>query len=364
MRVLAALVLLASGSAAADRTLPIKGQRFVLGDITIEASNGLFAQRGAVRAPLSGEPFRGRGLVVHELQRATVSDDGQSITVDYADFCTTFTMHFTRRQVEARLANVAGLALHRKHQWAAATQRFAEAMQLDPDFELAALNLASARAQLHTIKEAVAALAPRLAAHPVATYLRIVDDPELAPLLDAPEVRAIRTAQPGTATTANTPHIALSPERKLVASRMQEACGMSGMHAESLVLTALDGTEVGALPLGGCDAPSKAAAAHADRILADLGFQPVADLDFQTTDDLRKVRLAKAKLGVVTDRTMLRIVRGNTVLVEQPEEGDFLEWAAFVPAANAVVVHWTRDIPEAECGNPPPYAGVTVLALP
>jgi hypothetical protein len=366
---LALVIVCAAGVARADRALKVADdKRVTLGDIVIEVDNGLFARRGKLSAPLRGAPFRGGGLIMHRLTAAKVSDDGESVTLGYEDFCTGFAMHFTKHQVEARLTNVAGLELHRKHQWAAAAQRFTEALGLDPDFDLAAFNLASALALDGKVNDAVKAIGPWLAQHPIETYLHVLADPELAALVDTPELRAIRASKPGTATVATTKQVAFSPERKLVAARRTEACGMSGKSWSYLALADLSGTTEELLALSDCDAPSKTDIERADRFLADLGFEPVADLDTGKQIDNTRFRFPKRKLGVMSPGRagggVVRVVRGNTVLAERTSSAEFLESAVFIPAVHAVVVGWVTEQPEAECGNPPPYSGIDVLVVP
>jgi tetratricopeptide (TPR) repeat protein len=375
------LVVGTVGIAHAGKALPVLEQkRVALSKITaLEVDGRLWAVRGKLRVPLSGDAFVGGGNGYHSLTHAT--QDGTAFTVEYLDFCgvVPHTITFTSDDVEARFENAAALALHRKKQYVEAAEGFSKALALAPAFVLARENLASAQALAGKPEDAVATLAPLLSTAPLATYLQIFSDPELASVREAALVRAQRATTPGTATAATLEKLAYAPERRMFAARVPADCGFSGMSGEDVTFVAAGGSMLATLPLAACGevdpvsgkrlARARAAIAQRaqriDRVLADFGFSEPHDLDPQAAVDFRKVRLPREKLGIVLSQTStIRVLRDNAMLAEQPTLAERVQWATYVPAAKAIVYGWSRDEPEAECGNLPPYIGIDAINVP
>ena len=94
----------------------------------------------------------------------------------------------------------------------------------NPTWPIAAYNLASANQLGGDLDGAVAALAPWLASAPVQTYAQVTSDPELAPLLARPELRALRAKSPGlesddrSSATSRTPETGSSAVARVEAS--------------------------------------------------------------------------------------------------------------------------------------------------
>ena len=107
--------------------------------------------------------------------------------------------HLTVAKLNARLENVAALALHRARKWTEAAAGFSRALALDPTLDVAATNLASAQLLAGKPEDALRTLAPLLEKAPVATYAQVASDPELAPLLKRPALAALRAPTPGKA---------------------------------------------------------------------------------------------------------------------------------------------------------------------
>lgn len=158
--------------------------------MVLEWSSTLTLRRGDVSTPLSRVGLFGASLneqgTVLELVPDTCSYSGEPLV-------TTFTLNM----LEARLENAAALKLHRAHRYAEAAQGFRKALKLDPVYNLAAYNLASSLSRAAKPDEAVAALAPFLKRELPKTYLAILKDPELLPLLETPALRQLQAVPPG-----------------------------------------------------------------------------------------------------------------------------------------------------------------------
>ena len=170
-------------------------------------------RRGALVAPL---PVLGRSVSPRALKGVVVEDDGGRsgaaglrgrLIVTIEDSCDQkHEVSLTLANLNARIENVAALALYRQRKWADAADGFARALALDPGLDVAVTNLASAQVRGGKPDAAARTLAPLLAKAPVATYARVVSDPDLAPLLRTPEVAALRAPARGTARLALTKH--------------------------------------------------------------------------------------------------------------------------------------------------------------
>lgn len=106
---------------------------------------------------------------------------------------------FTLDQLEARIENVIALRLHQKKQYEAAIEGFKKALKLDPQYTFATYNLASALTLSGKKEEASQTLLPLLKENVAKTYLAILKDPELRPLLEISAIAAFRSETAGTA---------------------------------------------------------------------------------------------------------------------------------------------------------------------
>jgi tetratricopeptide (TPR) repeat protein len=246
--------------------------------------------------------------------------------------------HWQLDQLEARLANVVAYGQHTKQDYKSAEAGFARAAALDPTWPIAAYNLASARQLQGDLAGAVAALAPWLKSDPMATYIQVASDPELAPLLARPELKALQATKRGSVAVdakGITGDIAYSPERGELAIARREASWGACVYMVDIELhDATSGKLVAKAPLikwdetlpecSGDGIKASARPAIAERaklvqgILADLGFSPAAiERGTQPTGNYGEKRtssFAKAKLGVVGKDGLVRVLRKDTEL--------------------------------------------------
>jgi Tetratricopeptide repeat len=363
-------------------------------------------RRGALVAPL---PVLGRSVSPRALKGVVVEDDGGRsgaaglrgrLIVTIEDSCDQkHEVSLTLANLNARIENVAALALYRQRKWADAADGFARALALDPGLDVAVTNLASAQVRGGKPDAAARTLAPLLAKAPVATYARVVSDPDLAPLLRTPEVAALRAPARGTARLALTKHevtlrgkspgagtgpgaVAVSSKYPLVAAVDDEwSWGTCTGQAELLLLD-FAGAEVARLPLfshaemttdEGDNCPFRRAAkgkigarvAAAQRLLADLGFSPAAGEEGTVSTSEKgnpRALFARAKLGVVVGRDRIRALRGDDELGATANPGaEQIRAATHLADANVVFLRWGRGGREGCEGSN--TQGVLVLPL-
>jgi hypothetical protein len=317
-------------------------------------------------------------------------------------------VRLTLSHLNARLENVAALALYRQRKWADAADGFARALALDPGLDIAVTNRASAEVRAGKPDAAARTLAPLLAKAPVATYARVASDPDLAPLLRRPEVAALRAPARGTARLTLTKHeatlhgssygsshggspgkplagpgaFAVSSRYPLVAAVDDEWSWGSCVGEADLLLLDFAGAEVARLPLfsyaemttdEGDSCPFRRVArgkigarvAAAQRLLADLGFSPAAGEEGAVSTSERgngRALFARAKLGIVVGRDRIRALRGDDELGATANPGaENLRSATHLAGANVVVLRWGRGGREGCEGSDP--QGVLVLPL-
>jgi hypothetical protein len=336
-------------------------------ELTQDSGYGLWVAKGKRRAPLGYFGLTDLDLKVDKRARTvaipvlTTCDGDQTIT-------------FTFDQLESRLLNAEALVLHRQKDWAVAARGFAAAGRLDPTWRFPAYNQASALTLAGDPAGAVAALAPWLASEPIATYVQVTRDPELAPLLATKELAAIRAPKPGmvTVTAAGLEGTyGYVADRKLVAAQIDESNGMSCDTRTSIALIdAARAVELARLPLSTvdhCTAGAKPvlrdpnAAARIAKLLVELGVTPTpsehAFAADQSSDGKRVVRLPTSKLGVVTGDSGTHILRGSTTLAPAPLSQSRLTWAAFLPDAKLMLIGSYR--PNDSC----PINGLDAIAI-
>jgi hypothetical protein len=390
--VVVALVL-AAGPAPATPFPTMEGPILVTGnraqlpdDLTLVLdARGLAVQRGKLRAPLE---IDGHARPI----KLAVTSRGNAVVVKVTDACdVVHEQYLALHNLEARLENVAALAHHRQRRWGDSAAGFARALALDPTFDVAATNLASAQLKSGRPEDAVKTLAPFLSPPRAATYARLVADPELAPLLDRPEVAALRAPAAGTAKLQMTSgdvtlagRFAFSSRYRLVAAvHGEQSWGICTREAE-LVLLDSAGREAARMPLFSMrestadeahDCPLKASArgavaarvAAAQRLLTDLGFSPGGEPGelSMTERNMPRATFARAKLGLVLGPGVARALRGNQDIGSVPTPGEDLAAASFFDGSyvglNAVVFQWSRAGREGCEGTDP--SGIQLLPV-
>ena len=147
------------GTAAAAKPAEERGIKKVIsraelpGGLVLEVEpGGIAVRRGALAAPL---PVLGRSVSPRALKGVVMEDDGGRsgaaglrgrLIVTIEDSCDQkHEVSLTLADLNARIENVAALALYRQRKWADAADGFARALALDPGLDVAVTNLASAQ---------------------------------------------------------------------------------------------------------------------------------------------------------------------------------------------------------------------------
>ncbi|HTR55355.1 MAG TPA: hypothetical protein VMJ10_31970 [Kofleriaceae bacterium] len=349
MRLSALVVVLAIGATArADGP----GERAVLGDgyeLVID-HHQLFVVRGKQRAPL------GRADTIDS---AKVGHRRVQIEAEAAE-CHSLSLELGFDELEAHLVNAAAYERHVHHDYAAAATGFARAAALAPHWPIPAYNLASADQLRGDLDGAIAALAPWLAKHPLATYLQVARDPELRPLLARRELAALRPSPAGTAKVdagGIIGSIAYSPTHHALALTRSYGSGdMSGQSPSTLTDIAIfdtGGNLIATLP------PDHAT----QTVLDELGFSPASveqGSSLDNTAEKSTSKLPKAKLYVVIKDSIARAFRGDREL-GHAEISEHFAAVSYVEDARVVVISW------AESGGPdwcPEGEGTAMIRIP
>jgi tetratricopeptide (TPR) repeat protein len=314
----------------------------------------------------------------------------QEVTIEFETrFCQIGTHEvWSLASLNARLENTPAFALHKKKDFKAALAGFQRAIAADPTWPIPAYNAASAQQLLGDKPAAIATLAPWLKQAPVRTYLQIHQDPELAPLSDRAEVKAIEAAKPADVEVTHdgiTGGAAFSPTHKLLAiARTEGSWGdsqfvrdielydMKGVFVTKLSLVLFDETNTDCYTgdLSKCELSGKAAkkkvgdrAASVQQLLRALGFSRAKTEGGEGSldGDKRKVPFAAHKLGLVERNGSIRILRGDHEVTTSSLDGAKLVAALLVEEVNAVVV-WSRSPGAEGCQSMDP-ASVQIIPL-
>jgi tetratricopeptide (TPR) repeat protein len=373
----------------------------------------LLAVAGERSAPLPVEN-------VFELAPARWSGDRSEVVVQYDDYCQeTHSVRFSARALVAHLENAEALAAHRAGRHAEAAAGFTRAIALDPDFDPAYTNLASALTAAGKAEEAVAALQPLLSRNPVHVYALVMIDPGLAPLREQPAITALRSGAPGSAAidpatfalAGAGANVAMDQTHARIAAVDSEASwGACSFESILEIFDAATGEVRASVPIvtwedsdpDACDgrgllpeARTRVAARveAASRVLRDLGFVPVTKVkpssgseEAQGDRTVIDVPFPASRLSLVISDGTARVIRlggapargpkaapkpapkpapklaPDQVLVERPvPAATAVGWALHVPEVDAVVYAWQRPGAEGCEGSDP--TGIVVLPL-
>ncbi len=345
----------------------------------------------------------GKQLVVRQGKEWAQLDYGTSIIeskIDAAKHSVTVSLEVPesvscqmRREVtygfdalRARIANRSAYLLHVAKDYKGAAAGYARAVALDPHWDLAAFNLASADVELKNLDGAIAALAPWLASQPIATYIQVSTDPELQPLLARPELAAIQAKTAGTAPAAFVTAL-YAPERGLVALRDFSSTYFSCKGTTTLhIYEIAHGREVASIiesdpsDFGPCSddrfvAPAvvtpkaklAARAALQTGILARLGFsQPKIETSDPGTsvagkDGTKyKAIFPVSKIGIVVANNTAHVLTDNKTLGSAPAS-EKLATSYYLPEAHVAIVN-TYRVGSETCG-PDPITETAIIAL-
>ena len=352
MRLLPLAILVASPATAVA-----KDEVFKAGDYEIVATDrNIEVRKGKRRATLIASSAFEVGV--------KVDSRAKKVTINRSEECSSdLSSVFTFDALEARLLNHESVSLHLKKDWANAAKGFAQAAKLDPTWNFAANNLASALTRLGKLDEANAALASWFSSAPLATYIQVSIDPDLQPLLTTKQVMAVRNSKPGTIKLGERGldgEYAYSADRGWIAVHHDDTgYPPCGNYADIAIYDVKTNKQVGAIDIGGVPSSGGPCGSHgraeitkakterlaklavAEKILTDFGFikVPAEEAQMSDRDDgKRTARLPKARLGVVETDTGIRVLRGNTSLATGPGGAGRLGKIAYVPDARAMVV--------------------------
>ncbi len=377
-RWLGMLVLVAGGSvASAETTRASLGEGF---DLVI-ANGGATVVKGKQRARLV------EGVSIDKVK---IDKAGRKVEVTLEDYscASSHTYTWSYGYLTARLENTAAYALHKKKDYAGSAAGFAKAVAADPTWDVAAVNLASAQQLAGDKDGAIKTLAPWIASQPMAMYAKITSDAELSPLLERPEVKALRAAKPGDVKVTQDGIdglVALQPDRQLIAVARKEASWGACFYETKLeIYDAAKGTLVAATPIVAWEETSdecdkggnlkpKARAAVAKRIVAlqtmlrDLGFKKVkteVGTDVTRDEGMKSTSsIKKHKLGVVAQNDVVRVFQKDTEL-GRGAVLERLDKVVFVPDLRAVVAWSVRPGAEGCEGTDPTQVTVIPVSLP
>ncbi len=370
-------LLLVTSTAAADDGM----DRASLGegyDLVMERGNAYVA-KGKQRARLVD------GVAI---KKVTVDKASKKVTAKLEDYSCAGEHEYTWTygHLQARLDNTSAYALHKKKDYKGSSAGFAKAVAADPTWKIPAVNLASAQQLLGDKDAAIKTLTPWLTSEPIATYVQATTDAELAPLLDRPELKALRAAKAGDVkvTTDGIDGVAYDASRKLIAvSRTEGGWGACFFETQIEIYDATSGKLLAATPVIRTDETSpdcgddtsgsilpKAKKTIAKRtttlqkMLRDLGFKKgnveSTSLEWDDAGAKRKGSLKKAKLGVVAADGTVRVFQGNTEL-GSGSTLDNASQAMYVKDIDSVVV-WSGRPGAEGCEGTDPTA-VTIIAL-
>lgn len=389
-------------------TQPLEGPPYVLpGGLKIVTGGKWGTQvqvtDGKRTAPLALPYFR-------KLRSVAVADPPDRIELSYEDSCCHPDPPPQRVQehsfdaLEARLTNVSGLRHHRAGRFEKAAAAFSSAARLDPSFELATTNLACALARSGKVTGALQALESKLRTDPIGTYLHILEDPDLQPLLRSPPVQGLKAKVRGKAridVSKNAEQIwkmyaARSASLGLVAAVTHyESWNSQSWSASLVLLSAATGEKVGSLPLvseaqswmvldeyDGTGAGSyrllpsdyrrtKENVRRANRVLADLGFDDEGVVYSSFAASRRKnaehlvALFPSQKLRLIVARdgppANVRIERGSRRVFEGSHTFWDVSDPALLPTGRIVVIRGAQDEPEGGCSLCAEAAGLVLI---
>ncbi|CAN5748750.1 hypothetical protein BH11MYX2_BH11MYX2_13090 [soil metagenome] len=360
--------------------------RATLGDgcvLSVDSLDVLYVIKGRLKARM--------GISASDITSVSVDKKTKDVTAKLVvldcDENSGRTMTWTRAWLDARLENTAAYALHVKKNYAKAAEGFARAVADDPTWEIPADNLASAKQMGGKPDDAMTALAPWLTSHPLQTYMKIALDPELAPLLDRPELAPLRAKIPGTAAIGVNGFfadgVAINPDGTVLAvTRDEPSWGGCNFGIELELRDAKSGAVLAHAPTfafddtdGDCDDTNKGSpiakrkAAVAARIaienkaLAQLGFSTPAGIERGVPGEKQDTtRFGKAKLGVATSNDGVFRVLSKDSIIAQGKGLEHLQDGYYVAQPRTIVLQTTRAGREGCEGTDP--SDITVIPLP
>lgn len=336
----AGAVVIAFGSTTASAE---EGDRRQLGDgyALVVQNWGVHVVKGKQRAKMAP----GFAILDAKVDQKAKKVD---VEIDANDCAGSSKYTWTFGHLDARMENTSAFALHKKKDYAGSAAGFAKAVAADPGWNIAAYNLASAQQLLGDKAAATKTLAPWLASAPVETYLHVAFDPELAPLIDQPELTGLRSPKPGNAALDSTGDltgaVAYAKDRGLIAvTRLEQSWGACGHTVQLELRDAKTGAVVAHEPTvawseteedcnetftKGISTRARPVVAERakrlSKVLVDLGFVTAKLTDRgkagprSETTGAETFLFPKAKLGLAANNGIARLLVKDRLLGEAP----------------------------------------------
>jgi hypothetical protein len=328
-----AVLLAAAAPAHADsKTAAVPGT-----DLVLTLEGGLRVHEGDVSAPIPVEQTWPDILLAID-----VAVDGESVDIGLQGNCTGGAeVKTTIHGLRARIANVKALHLHEQQKWEDAAAGFAQALALDPTFELASLNLASAQARGGNRDAAIATLLALAARNPTLVAWRSRVDPDLAELAAAPELARFSAATP----SALDPSAAAGPiysARLGVWAYVHElgnamADPVEDLHMEPDELRVYDVKSGKLVVREAFHGDAAQIAALRALGFSDEGIEPLGAREPFRAEGDWKSYFGHAGLGVLYVGGALRVLRGDHMYLETDTEDPRSAW--LIPTVGVVVAH-------------------------
>jgi hypothetical protein len=330
VRIAVGVLLLSASTYADQKTATVPGT-----DLVLSLARGLAVSEGDASAPIFVEQRWPDVLLA-----VTVDVNGQAVDIGLQGNCTDGAeVKTTIGGLRARLANVKALHLHQQQKWDDAAAGFAQALALDPTFELAALNLASAQARGGKRDAAIATLLTLAARNPTLVAWRSRVDPDLVDLAGAPELARFSAATPGGIDSAASgpfysAQLGLWAYVHTLGNAMADPADL-GIDTDELRIHDVKSGKLLVRESFHGDAAQLAA-------LRALGFsrdgiEPLEDREPFRAEGNWKSRFGHAGLGVLFVDGVLRVLRGDHVYLEAETEDPRSAW--LIPTVGVVVAH-------------------------
>ncbi len=328
-----------------------------------------------------------------DIRRRTRFPNKQAIKVDYTygAACNNEdrSRTFTYASLKAHLENQRALRHHQKQRYREAAEGFEKAVELDPSFDTAVINLACAQALLGNTEQALATLKPLLEKDPVRMYFKILMDDDLKSLRSHPSVTSLKADAPGTYALNDIwrkSGVAYSKSKGLVATvsvgyswnelywdaRFRIHDVKTGMLLINKFLVSGDGddsdSEIRRKIISDSRKDGAGTAVRVNEFLRDFGFNPPQDFEQGigvepegTWPDKEKFK--QAGFSLVLKRGVARVFQKNKVLSEKVNaKGDVLYDAYYLPDPPAVIYIWQNDESEG-CNEESDLSGSDVIPL-
>ena len=243
--------------------------------------------------------------------------------------------------IEARLAHAQAQLDIKAGRSPEAIRGLRRALALEPALSAAAIELAELLLAAGSHDEAFAAVAEVARTRPVWLYRQILERAALAPLRDLPALQAVLTTNGDARWDGDAFTVAYS--RMLDAFAVKQTTDYDGNGGGSWVdFIGADGllqTKIGMASCLGMDCSvSPQSIELLNRMLTDLDFTKGETGQIPPTDGTQecRFRFPSVHIGVVCGQTEVRVVKQNTVLIEQARQGYHYTFAVRFPGIVAL----------------------------